>query len=764
MPIKTHPIFSNFSRGEWSPTLEGRVDIQGYPNSLWELTDWILKPQGGMITRGGWHFAGEVKDSTKEVRNIPFQYGELANYNLEFGDYYIRFFTDCGQVMDGASPYEIVSPYSEDDIWGIGYAQDDENLYLTHPDYPPRKLVRNSDIDWELIEENRDNGPYMDEITNVTIDPSAATGEITLLAAPSLSDNIVKNSTFNGSAEWTWGAGWTYYALLKLARHLVDGTAALEQDVGAVATRVYRVKFTLTSRTAGTVTPYIGGVAGTSRNANGTYTEDITATGTGNLQIVPSNDFRGRIDNVYVYEVTSSKEIFLPGHVGSVFRIRHTTTWGRVRINSVTDSLNASGTVLETLGGVGVSSGYMESSWSDVNGYPKIVNFNEGRIQYTSAYEQPQTIWASKIYVFDNFSPGADDNSPYSFTLSNQSYIRWLISARVLCIGCMTGETTAEGPNDEPITSTTPPKMKDQTNHGSAPLSAIKVGRAILFVQKSETKIREFVYQYEDDAYSAPDITILAEHMFGEGIMDMAYQQEPYSILWALTSDGILHGCCYDRINNVVGWFDMETDGEIESISIIPYGNQDQLWAIIRRNINGVYKRYEEYLDFDISVDSGLTYSGVPITNLGGFGHLIGETVAVVGDGAFYGEYLVSGGGTITIDPAASEIIGGLPFTPKVVTNRPEINMAGSSSHGLKKSWKKVILTLINSMGLTVNGQVIPARSVDDIMGSPPDPYSGDFPVENLGWDEYGRITIEQTIPLKSEVVCLTGTLIVGDD
>jgi hypothetical protein len=99
-----------------------------------------------------------------------------------------------------------------------------------------------------------------------------------------------------------------------------------------------------------------------------------------------------------------------------------------------------------------------------------------------------------------------------------------------------------------------------------------------------------------------------------------------------------------------------------------------------------------------------------------------------------------------------------------LVTSRPEIALPNGSSQGLFKGWSNIILRLLNSKGLTVNGQVIPARSTEDAMGEAPDPYSGDFDVESAGWDRDGRITILQTLPQSSQILALFGELTIGDD
>ena len=96
---KVSPIITNFSSGELTPRLDGRVDIAKYPNGCNTLENAIIWPQGGASRRDGLHFAAEVKDSTKQVRLINFEFSTTQAYVLEFGDQYIRFYKDNGQIV-----------------------------------------------------------------------------------------------------------------------------------------------------------------------------------------------------------------------------------------------------------------------------------------------------------------------------------------------------------------------------------------------------------------------------------------------------------------------------------------------------------------------------------------------------------------------------------------------------------------------------------------------------------------------------------------
>ena len=104
------------------------------------------------------------------------------------------------------------------------------------------------------------------------------------------------NDAADGFAPGTDGSG-----NLTNKANAVAGTASnLEQDVSAVAGGAYVLVFTVTNRTAGSVTPQIGGVDGTARSSDATFTEEILATGTGNLKFQKDTTFDGSIDTVTI--------------------------------------------------------------------------------------------------------------------------------------------------------------------------------------------------------------------------------------------------------------------------------------------------------------------------------------------------------------------------------------------------------------------------------------------------------------------------------
>jgi hypothetical protein len=190
------PNQTNFTAGELSPRLEGRVDIAKYFNGLKKLENMIVLAHGGATRRGGTIHVDTAKAG--KVRLIPFQFSITQAYVLEFGDQYIRFYRNQAALGGGAfsadfsndfenveTVTEVVSPYLESELFQLQFAQSADVLYIVHPNHEPRTLSRISDISWTLAEVTTINGPYLDQnLTTVTITPSAITGAgITLTAS-----------------------------------------------------------------------------------------------------------------------------------------------------------------------------------------------------------------------------------------------------------------------------------------------------------------------------------------------------------------------------------------------------------------------------------------------------------------------------------------------------------------------------------------------------------------------------------------------------
>jgi len=143
---KQDKIFTDFSGGEYSPKLEGRIDTPGYYKSCRELKAFIVAGQGGAERGPGTVFVENGKTDADKIRLIPFELAS-GNYILELGDQYMRFYKDHAQI---GAPYEIVTPWVLSDLFQIKYKQTKDAMYFWHPGYETQKLTRTTDTNWTI--------------------------------------------------------------------------------------------------------------------------------------------------------------------------------------------------------------------------------------------------------------------------------------------------------------------------------------------------------------------------------------------------------------------------------------------------------------------------------------------------------------------------------------------------------------------------------------------------------------------------------------
>ncbi len=205
-------------------------------------------------------------------------------------------------------------------------------------------------------------------------------------------------------------------------------------------------------------------------------------------------------------------------------------------------------------------------AYSNTTGFPRAVSFFEQRLVFAGSTSYPQTIWGSQSGIYENFDEGnaeAADAFIYTIAANKVNAIRWLAPSKDLIVGTAGSEFKVSRPTGEPLQPDNI-NIQQQTTYGVYPLRPIQIGNLILFVQRQQRKVRQFYYRFEDDAYTAPDMTILAEHITDTGIKEVDYAQEPDAIYWAVRNDGVLLGMTFNREEDVVAWHRHEFGGSIK--------------------------------------------------------------------------------------------------------------------------------------------------------------------------------------------------------
>jgi len=421
----------SFTAGEMSDSMQGRTDFAKYFSAASRIENFVVLPHGPITRRPGTHFVAEVKDSTAKTRLIPFTFSTEQTYILEFGNQYIRFYKDNGQITSGGSAFEITSPYTTAQLFDIKFAQSADIMYLTHESHPVKKLSRTGHTSWTLTDCSFTDGPYLD-----------------------------------------------------------------------------------TNTTSTTLTP--AATSGTAINLN------------------------------------ASAAVFVSTDVGRLVRL----SGGFGKITNFNSSTLVQIDILDDFDNTNAVSTWKLGAFSVATGFPRCVSFFEQRLVFAGTSSQPQTMFFSKSGDYENMSSGTNDDDAMVYTIaSNQvNAIQAMKATRTLIVMTTGGEyAVSSGASQDAITPTNI-NIRKQSNYGSSGVDALSIGNATIFVQRAKRKIRELAYNFDTDGYTAPDLTILADHISESGLSDMAYQQEPHSIVWAVRNDGQLAGLTYNRLENVVAW------------------------------------------------------------------------------------------------------------------------------------------------------------------------------------------------------------------
>jgi hypothetical protein len=259
----------------------------------------------------------------------------------------------------------------------------------------------------------------------------------------------------------------------------------------------------------------------------------------------------------------------------------------------------------------------------------------------------------------------------------------------------------------------------------------------------------------------------LAEHITGTGIIDMAFQQEPDSLVWTIRKDGKMAVMAIDRDENVVSWCTQSTDGEFEAVAVIPGDDlSDNVWVVVMRTIGGVTKRFIERFNIAFpQLHSAVQFNlGTPGKVVSGLDHLEGRTVEIIGDEIFYGQYVITAGAITLLKDVTSGQVGLPPLQrAKVVTLTPEIVGQTGSSQGNPIGRGEINIKVLDTYGIKINGEYIDERKHDlDLLDKPVPKITADLAVQGYGWEKTQEITIEAGSPQPIHVLAVIFNYTVG--
>lgn len=390
-----------------------------------------------------------------------------------------------------------------------------------------------------------------------------------------------------------------------------------------------------------------------------------------------------------------------------------------------------------------------ETIWNDTLGWPACVCIHEQRLVFAGSNKYPLTIWGSKLREYYRYELADLDSSAYSFTLSSDQVnpITSLFSHNALVAWTASNEyliTSTGGaitPSDVDV--------RVPSAFGAAEVRPVRCGTELVYIQRARRKVMAMAYDPDSQlGYGVSNLSLLASSMSDVGVADMAYQQEPNSLIHAVLANGEMLTITYDKEAQVVAWTRQITDGIIKAICCIPTdAGVDVAYLAVQRFIGSVAHTYIEAFDDTAYSDSCLfgevLPGGDPQSVWDKLGHIEGHTVDILADGIPQPRQVVTGG-KVTLTRTAYKTQIGLPFTCRVVMLKPEVQTPTGTAQATRNSIDKVILRVLNTTGCSVNGDPIPWRTFGiSVLDKPAPLYTGDVNWQGNGWNNE-ELVIEQ--------------------
>lgn len=284
-------------------------------------------------------------------------------------------------------------------------------------------------------------------------------------------------------------------------------------------------------------------------------------------------------------------------------------------------------------------------AWSDSFGYPAEVEFFSDRLIFASTDADPQTLWFSTTGDYANFGKSTPivDSDAISATINSRriNQVTDLVGLDSLMILTKSTEWKLDTGNSAVVAPDTV-GFKPQSYNGSSTVPALVIDNTALYIQGRGQSIRELASdQSYTGQYIGRDITAFANHLLeNRVIVDWAYQQYPYSLVWAVMDDGNMLCLTYMKEHDVIGWTRIETAGTVQSVCVIPEGEQDAVYITVRRTTvdsSGVWVerlanrqvediRQMAFLDAYASFDNRQSGSTL---NISGSPALVGDPVTI---------------------------------------------------------------------------------------------------------------------------------------
>lgn len=597
------------------------------------------------------------------------------------GSFWIRFENSNANAsllascnIEGAGVMGLPAPWASSDLTYLRWAQSADVTFVGRNGYQQQQIERRATDSWSIVTYPANDGPFRPiNITNITLTPSAISGDITLTSNKAFFRQMHVGAIFRlvsvgQLVSQTLAANDTY------TNPIVVNGIQDERQFNVVITGTFVGTLTL-QRSVGAPGQWI----------------DTPKTWTGPDTY---NDTDGLDNQTIYYRVGFKPADYTSGTATVTISYASGSITGICRVTAFTDSTHVSAAVLVALGNTTPTTLWYEGSWSTFRGFPGTPQLWQGRLWWFGS-----SLFGSVSDDYDNFDDTVIGGSaPIIGQLDSGpiSNIYWAVGLQQLILGTASNETSIRSSYlGEPVTTTNFNVMTGSTQ-GSSNVNALQIDKSGIFVQITGSRVFSLDLDISTYSYQSNELTLLTPDFNSAGIVHIAIQNKPDRRLHCVRADGTVGVMVWDPTENVTCWLTVTSanGGFVEDVCVLPQAGvtEDQVYYTVRRIVNGVTVRYHEKWALESEctglpvakhVDAHVVYSGVATDAIGGLGHLIGQTVSVWGwntanpyidgngnkPGLDLGTYVVDGTGTISgislggAGYLVTSAIIGLPYT-----------------------------------------------------------------------------------------------------
>lgn len=588
------------------------------------------------------------------------------------------------------------TPYAETDLFYLRYIQSNDVVFIscdssTQSGYQQYRIERRGTRSWSFVKYLPKDGPFRAiNVSDTTITTSALSGDVTLTA-----NNPLFNSNHVGAL----------FRLTSIGQKVEEDVSGVEQYTNYIRVIGTGSQRDVTVERAGTWTATV--TLQRSVGEPGAWVDVATYTSNGTTTYNDSLN-----EQIIYYRIGVKTGDYTSGTAELSLTYSSGTQNGVARVVGYTSSTQVSAIVLEDFGGTAATSDWYEGIWSNSRGWPTSVKIAEGRLSWMGRGWHIMSV--SDAYdSFDDNTEG--ESAPIIRTIGDGpgSSIPWQLPLQRLIAGTDRNEISVRSSSLDELLTVDNYNTRVPSTQGSAKVDAKQVDKFGIFVQASNIRLFEIVYTGDYFDFDAIDLTKLVPDVGKPGILKLEVQRQPDTRVHIIRSDGTAAVLLYDPVEDIRCFVEVETDGLIEDVIIMPGTEEDKVYYVVNRTINSVTKRLLERWAMEsdcvggtqnAQADSCIIASQSSSTTISGLGHLEGEEVVVWADGVDYSPgyggnqttYTVSSG-SITLSTAVEDYVVGLPYTAQFKSAKLAYNASLGTALNQMKEVKRIGFVLSNT-------------------------------------------------------------------